>query len=392
LPSGQVGTQAKGAGPRCKCLKISAKKVHFLHFRLETAKPGLAAADSFDGTILDCHQARTEEDQNFEVFQLVLARCAPERLGNIVRAKLRQTPVPADARYWRALHAAEHFILGGPQESTAAGALRRSSHEEDGPSETYASNQLLLLELKREAAFRQIEILMEAGLESIFLEVIHLLKPLTSAEGEALVARFCDGSVAQTENLICLLWATRVEMTEAVWTWLLEVVDGPEAELHGVAFRTLTAADGARFGCDLLARDWSWSPSRGHRENHYGTEALIKATVARPFDQVASRLAPWRLLEAARERGADPSEVRLPAALLTAVLGADNLEAPDVGAQLSLDCTGNRPWPGGISITTSDPLPDVADPSSNTRRLLHPMERLTQVSQFLTENAGSQLF
>jgi hypothetical protein len=31
----------KAAGARCKCLKISAQKVHFPHFWLETAKPGL---------------------------------------------------------------------------------------------------------------------------------------------------------------------------------------------------------------------------------------------------------------------------------------------------------------------------------------------------------------
>lgn len=40
-------------------------------------------------------------------------------------------------------------------------------------------------------------------------------------------------------------------------------------------------------------------------------DALIKATLALPLCQLAPRLAPWRLLEAVRQRGADPTEVQL---------------------------------------------------------------------------------
>src|ERR1700676_2698025 len=98
-------------------------------------------------------------------------------------------------------------------------------------------------------------------------------------------------SCRRQRNLICLLWAGKVETTELVWSWLLKVADGQETELRGVAFRALAAADGAKFGRDLLARNGSWSTTRDYWENHYGTEALIKATAATPFDQLVSRLA-----------------------------------------------------------------------------------------------------
>jgi hypothetical protein len=105
----------------------------------EFVSEAIAAAKSFDGTILDRHRARTMEDHHFEIFELVLARCAPKHLANIIRAELRESNLPADARYWRAIHAAEHLILGGQQEGAAARALRLSSHEKDRPSEMYAS-------------------------------------------------------------------------------------------------------------------------------------------------------------------------------------------------------------------------------------------------------------
>jgi hypothetical protein len=71
--------------------------------------------------------------------------------------------------------------------------------------------------------------------------------------------------------------------------------------------------------------------------NHYGSGALIKAEPALPFDQLAPRLAPWRLLEAARVRGADPADVRLAAEIFGDVLAAEKIEEPDPGSTLTVD-------------------------------------------------------
>ena len=53
-------------------------------------------------------------------------------------------------------------------------------------------------------------------------------------------------------------------------------------------------------------------------------DALIKATPTLPFDQLASRLAPWRLLEAARQRDSNPTEVRLAAETFGQLLDGRN--------------------------------------------------------------------
>jgi hypothetical protein len=87
--------------------------------------------------------------------------------------------------------------------------------------------------------------------------------------------------------------------------------------------------------------------------------------VATPFDQVAPRLAPWRLLEAARERGEDPGEVRLAASILNDVLAADQLARPDPGAILTIDRTLQGAGPFLFSVTPIDAPQDPNDVAGN---------------------------
>jgi hypothetical protein len=81
----------------------------------------------------------------------------------------------------------------------------------------------------------------------------------------------------------------------------------PPRILHSAVFRALALADGERFGRALALEDWSWTPAFPMWANHYGSGALMMAEAAAPFERLASRLAPWCLLEAARVRGADPT-------------------------------------------------------------------------------------
>jgi hypothetical protein len=335
---------------------------------------------SFDGTKLDCNAGNTIDDHNFEFFELVLARCAPEQLAAIVRAKLTRTDAPPESRYWRAIKAPTHFVLAGPAEAVAARVLRLSSRETDSGNELYASSQLLLLELHSEGGARQIGTMMDAELKDILLDYVHIQQPIPQDQAEALLARYGTGSQAQRRkgakaqrrNLISLLQAARFEKSDILWDWLKGITRGSESELHGVAFRALASADSPRFGRELLNQDWSWSPSGDYWVNHYGSDALIKATLATPFDQVVPRLAPWRLLDAARTRGEDPNEVRMAASILSAVLAADGLTAPDPGALLTVDRTVDGAGPAFFSIAPIDLPQSPDDFASNLRRAMDP--------------------
>src|SRR4051812_49087169 len=56
--------------------------------------------------------------------------------------------------------------------------------------------------------------------------------------------------------------------------------------------------------------------------------ALISAELGLPFDQIAPRLAPWRVLEAARSQGSDSAEVRFAADIISHVLADEKIEVP----------------------------------------------------------------
>jgi hypothetical protein len=329
-----------------------------------------AVAASVDGSNLDLSSGNTIADHNFQIFELALARCAPEQLAKITRRKLTQADVPANSRYWRAITSAEHLILTGPVEAAGARALRLSSREPQSGNELYASSQLLLLELHSEGGAHQIETLMEAELTNILSTVAEIQQPATQEEAEALLARYRSGSQAQRHNFIVLLLGSGapIAKSEALWNWLQEIVDGPESELYGVAFQALASANDLRFGRHLLSREWAWSPDGDFWANDHGSQALIKATAATPFDQVAPRLAPWRLLEAARERGEDPGEVRLAASILSDVLAADRLATPDPGALLTIDRTLEGAGPFLFSVIPIDAPQDPNDPAGNLRR------------------------
>ena len=173
------------------------------------------------------------------------------------------------------------------------------------------------MEIRDLDAQAQFDELIHADLQFIsanFAESLAMiLRPPIPADIDILMARHADGSLKQQRDLLTLLSIHPVELTDAAWLWVEKYAKCQDNDSRGFAFRILTHADPVRFGQMLEADGWSWSRDEHDWVNCYGMDALIKATPDITFDQLASRLAPWRLLQAARTRGPDPTEVRLAA-------------------------------------------------------------------------------
>jgi hypothetical protein len=321
------------------------------------------AATRIDVEKLDRHSGHTIEDHTFEEIEPVLARCAPDLLAHLICRKLQSaTTCPPGSRYWIAIRATDHLVLAGKAEAAAAGNLRFSGTESDEDHEAFAANHLLMVELRDLDAQTQFDALIRAGLKFILTNFAEVLRPPTPAYVDTLIARYGAGSPKQQRDLLALLSIHPVAFSDTAWSWLAGFARQPEHEFCGLAFQTLTRADTARFGRMLAADGWSWSPDAHIWVNHYGTGALIEATLAMPFDQVAPRLAPWRLLEAARVRGADPNEIRLAAGIFGHVLAADKLEEPDPGSILSVDRTKAKSSPFAFSASPRLSPEEVDDP------------------------------
>lgn len=276
------------------------------------------AATCIDVEKLNRHGDLTSEDYDFERLEPVLARCAPDLLADLIRRKMRSMATcPPESRHWSSIHATGHLVLAGEDEAAAARALRLSGGDGD---DDHTANDLLLVEIRDLDAQDQFDKLIHADLKYISTKFAKILRPPTPADIDALIARYADGSLKQQRDLLTLLSIHPVELTDAAWSWVERCTECQDNDSRGFAFRILTHVDPVRFGQTLEADGWSWKPDEHDWVNDYGTDALIKATPDIPFDQLAPRLAPWWLLEAVRQRGVDPTEVRLAAKIFGQLL------------------------------------------------------------------------
>jgi len=349
----------------------------------------VAWARLFNVAALDLHDSYTTEDHHFEMAEPALARVAPELLADLTRKKLQLLASrTSETRYWGAVRAPQHLLLTGPCESYAARSLRKAHVQTEAEIENIVRNKLLILELLEASGDDQHRVLTEADLESVLLDLVQVFRPLTASYAEAAPR----SPERRARDLMIFLCRDGAQIPESVWTWLVDIAFGT-SDIRGLAIEALARFDGSRLARELLERDWSWSPTASTWENHYGSGALIDGGHATPFDELAPRIALWRLLEAVRRRGADPGEVRLAAAIFDRGFSGVGLDVPEPGASISIDRTaaGTGPQPFAVSVDPEATAEDPGDQIAALRRVLDiearqkAYERALQVARVAVE-------
>ena len=274
----------------------------------------LKAAESIDVEKLDRYMETTSEDYDFEVLEPVLARCAPDLLADLIRRKMQNLSTsPPEFRQSRVIQATNHLILADEAEIEAMRKLRLISENDNENTDAHVTERLLLMEFQNLEAQAQFDLLLQSDLENFSWDFCKVLRRPTRDDIGALITRYATSSSSKQRALLILLSTFRVELTNNAWSWVESFVKKQEGDFRRFAFTILACADPVRFGRTLVDEGWSWSPSENIYVNHYGTSALIKATLDIPFEDLVPRLAPWQLLKATRLRGAIPTEVRLAA-------------------------------------------------------------------------------
>jgi hypothetical protein len=322
------------------------------------------AASTIDPAKLDSAGSITIDDHAFGELEPVLARCAPDLLADIGRRKLLMLQdASREQRYWRAIAAPHQLMIANAESRKAARALRTRFTENEAGNELYASTQLLIVELHGEQGSTQASRIIEAGLE-VFLNALgDIIAEPSSEQVDAVFTRFEQGTLNQQQTLLSLLLIYRAPLSEKIWTWLEAKACGHDPTTRGIAFRILERANADRFGRRLIEWDWTWSSADHYWCNHYGSGAIISGASSVPFDQIVPRLAPWRVLEAARLRGNDPADVRLAADIFGSVLVARTVPEVDPGSELAIDVGEPTAFPGSYVLrprenedTTNDPF------------------------------------
>ena len=261
------------------------------------------AATSIDVEKVGRSRGITTEDYVLRELEPALARCVPELLADLIRRKLQSFDTcPPQFRYWSAEGATAHFVLAGEEEKTAARELRLGGKEADETEEVFASNRLLLMEVRDMEPQAQYQTLIQADLKFIVRDFLRVLRPPDRDGIDTLIARYHRGSKKMQDDLLTLLACHPQTLSDNAWSWIMSYTNQEDIELQSLAFKVLTHADPTRFGHILDEDGWSWKSDRDSRVNHYGTCSLISVTSDLPFGDVAPRLAPWQLLKAARLR------------------------------------------------------------------------------------------
>ena len=291
-----------------------------------------AAADCIDVEQIARSRYLTIDGYVLRELEPVLARCTPDLLADLIRRKVRSIATsPPESRYWGAIRTTAYFVLTGEAEAEAAKALRLQGRENDETEEASAANNLLLVEVQDLDAPIQFDTLIKADLKFILRDFTKVLHPLTSDDIDSLINCYYRGTQKQQDDLLNLLSCRSQPLSDNAWAWIADFVNQEHNDCRPAAFQVLAHAELKRFGLTLGDDGWSWDPDECFRINHYGTEALIEATIDLPFNDIAPRLAPWGLLYAARRRGTDPDEVRLAADLLGRWLMGDRIKERATG-------------------------------------------------------------
>lgn len=313
----------------------------------------LEATTDIDVEKLSRHRFRTEEDLLFEDLELALARCSPDSLADLMQRKLQSMKnCSEESRYWSSLSFIEHLVLRGSTEANVAQELRLNGKKNDD-DEAHINNQLLLVEVLGMDAQEQFDELIKADLKYIYSDFEEILLTPTPEKIDELISRYSNGTDKQRDDLITLLSSSQIklQLSDRAWSWI-ESFAMQEGNLRRFAFKILSNTDLKRFGETLRDNNWSWNPKKEDLwVNHYGTLALIEATLAFRFDKLVARLAPWLLLKAALLRGSNRSEIRLATETLGQVLAAKNAKKPDPDSILLVNRIKENSWPNSFSLT-----------------------------------------
>lgn len=315
-------------------------------------------AAQVDVAALVHNAGRTREELFFDAMIPAMARCCPHDLADMARQRLLAlASCPEDARFRGACEGTDHYLLADDATAAAARALRCSSTDDNDGREAHAVASLLLLELFNRPFREQCRALIDTDLDYILADFASVLNRASRQDIDILVDEYGSGSPKEQYDLLSVLsflpWGSHkaTRLSEETRSWLEQAALQQEDRSRSLAFKILFFVDPKRLGELLYAHGWTWESASPEWVNHYGTDALVEATLSVPFSQVAPRLAPWRLLAAARRRGGLSSDVRTAAEILGSVMGSDGVTIADESlADVTIDRRRAHHWPLTYSV------------------------------------------
>ena len=316
----------------------------------------ISVADEFDFSRTTTERSYTREDYLWEHLSLALARCAPEKLADRERARLRQyVERPSEQRYGSAIAAPWAMLLVGKDESTALQFLRKQGNDGSNDDENTIRTNILIAEIQCEPPVKQIQKIIDADLKAIDLYLGRACHPPSEEDLDELLDMY--GKDEQRSQLASILVEHQLSLSDRAFTVFSSLLHPHDANIEsGAAWVLLARNDPARLGALLDESGWSWSSDHPFVENIMGSVAITASNHGAAFAEFASRIAPAKLLEALSREERSREDVELAVEMLSAALFGYPGDPPESGLDISHD--QNTARSGNYEFTAGDILED----------------------------------
>ena len=362
----------------------------------------ISVADEFDFSRTTTERSYTREDYLWEHLSLAFARCAPEKLADRERARLRQyAERRSEQLYGSALAAPWAMLLVGKDESAALQSLRERGNEGSNDDENTIRTNMLIAEIQCEPPVVQVRKIMDADLRFIDAYLGRACHP-TSEEGlDELLDVYSNDE--QRSRLACILVDHQVSLSDRAFEAFSSLLHSHNADVEPSATWVLLAAnDPVRLGAMLDESDWAWSSDRPFVENIMGSIAITASNKGVAFTEYASRIAPAKLLETLSREERLREDVELAVEMLSAALFGNHGDPPASGLDIFHDQNAARS--GWYEFTVGDILEnsdDQDDIVGSLERFNHPEKHAKRRHDILqayrtafgeARQAGAQLY
>ena len=290
------------------------------------AAEAVAAANALDRDAMSTGRSRTIEDLTWRHLTLVLARCAPEELAHIERQRLRGfARREGEGRYGAALTAPDAMLLVGDAERAALQELRERTPDDKDGDEWLVQSNLLLVETQGETADDQLRRVLAADPDGIDASLAFACAPPSPGMQDDLVERNLS-EPKETARIAGALGEKRVSLGDKTIQAFLDLLFAGHDEVEVEPVWVVLGINAPqRLGVILDGRNWSWSAEKPYIENVMGSVALAVANRHTPFEELAFRIAPMKLLAALSDREeCTPQDIHLAVDLIDKVLLASS--------------------------------------------------------------------
>ena len=282
---------------------------------------------------MDLGQEITTEERIFDELKPSGARMAKSEL---VAACLRRVDESLGrtgaSKYWVALRSLHALLVLDDARGRALANFRANTSLPVLPDEQISNSWILQLELLHLPLEQQLDTLVSV---QEYVQSGELYQVLRSPDGAALTEFLSRHSGSALAERVALEAMAHWEIDEPVGSdgRLLAHLASANADTRRAAFGALIHSQPLEMGQFLEQQ--AWSPDyRDSVVAHYGSQALVEATKAKPFADLLLRIAPWRLFDAVLARGADPQEMMLAIKHVLSRIARGAADEPDINADV----------------------------------------------------------